>query len=239
MEDYEQLVFGYLAGLRGNGQVVGEDWNLARVEDRYEFACIVPEADSLKPVHHDECAATAYERLLAGSSRPPETTPVGAIVEADEACSCQSPAAHVLFTTLVRVEPPVLCSDCGAYVPLYRLPRRKERKLYYRDYDEISEWESVYRACDTLYMDSGLGERFGWRQMRDPKSKLTQLGLAACSEMSARTGKPFYYFLITSSNRLVKRCPSCGADWRAEQSLAGRFDLVCENCRFVSIGAGA
>lgn len=221
----------YLAALNTNGQMLG-DWNIAQVGDVLEIACIAPDKDSLSQKRFNDYARAAYDRLMAQSSMAPEAVLVGPTVGLDETCHCASPSSYVLHTTFLNVEPPVVCGDCGGRVPLYRLPFYKDEKEYWT----IQDWERTYKACDMLSVgDSGIGERFAAKEMANPASKLTVLGLEICKDMSSKLGKPFHYFLRTSVERLAKSCPACKTDWRVEEPLGGLFDLKCEACGFVAM----
>lgn len=233
-EYYGGVLSSYLAALHQNGQIVG-DWNVAETEGAIEFAGIVPAPDALGQEHCDEQGRQSYELLLAESTRAPEHSVVGPAIGLEPVCDCDSPAAYALVTTFLNVEPPVACMDCHGRVPLYRLPRLSEDEGHTR----LLLWEETFKAFDRLWIQSWVGERYAWRQISGPKSELTAQGRALCGELSGKTGKPFYYYLPTRHDRLVRKCPSCGADWVHDEEAIYGIQLRCDNCRLISSGPGA
>lgn len=74
----------------------------------------------------------------------------------------------------------------------------------------MRQWAATYRACDALFMLSGTGERFGYRQMARLGSPLTREGREICQAMADRMGKPWYYYLHRYYSSQSKTCPGCG-----------------------------
>lgn len=227
-EEFAGAVWSYLGALYRNGQLVGSDCVVARAENHLECACVGPERGSLSPAYFNMEAQECYKRLSAISGRDPEAAVVGVTLE-ERICECGCPSAFALFTTYLRIAPPVICIDCGGHVPLYRFADVDENSSIC---SRIGIWESTYQACDTLYMDSGIGEVYGLRQMRDPRSKLSLQGMDICRSLSDRLGKPVYYFLFNPKG--WKACPVCGSEWR-EGAPMTRFDFLCDNCSVVSL----
>jgi predicted nucleic acid-binding Zn ribbon protein len=123
---------------------------------------------------------------------------------------------------------------CGGTVALYRLPCPATG-----DYSGVLSWTSNYLACDTLQMNSAVGEMFGTRQMADLRSSLSRLGLAVCKEIEILTGRPVYYYLHRASGRsrskeLRRRCPYCDGAWLLKTPLHAKFDFRREKCRLLS-----
>lgn len=220
----------FLAALSQNGQLIGE-WNLVERDGCIEYIGQIPEETALDSCHHDGFATAAYDILLENSEREPTQQILGPALDESSPCTCASPGSYILFTTLIQVAPPVLCGDCGGHVPLYRLPRLGGEGNWYR----VLGWEATYKACDQLYMGSGIGERFGIRQTRNPRSELSAEGRGICRELAAKVGAPVYYFLNSGMRSFGKRCPDCGSDWDAERNVANRFNLVCDRCSLVSM----
>lgn len=227
---YSSAVSTYLAALCGNGQILS-DWNTACVDDHFETTFIAPEETSLSFDYYNVYVAEAYEKLLARSQREPHSELIGSQADLEQACQCESSSSYILCAGYIHPEPPVICGDCGKHVPLYRLPYYKDEK----EYRTLLSWECRYKACDGLYMHSGVGERFGWRQISYVNSKLTLEGLDICREMSDKIHKPFYYYLISKIDHCPEKCPSCGFDWLLKRTMPSGFRAKCDNCKLVSI----
>lgn len=226
---YGHALSGFLADLFRNGQIL-RGWAVAQLDDGVEVSCAVPETDSLSPRHYGVGVGASFEKLLQSCSRRPDYRLVGRNVEAGNACECVSSSSYILFTTFVQTEPPVICGDCGDHVPLYRLPCFGTDQ----DHGAVLRWERIYQACDALYMESSVGEQFGLRQIRSPKSSLSVEGMEICRDLSTKTGKPFYYYLWTSPERPRNTCPSCGAKWHYGEPIACWMYRRCDVCGLVS-----
>jgi predicted nucleic acid-binding Zn ribbon protein len=48
---------------------------------------------------------------------------LGMVPDSSTPCRCTRPRGFFLFTTFLRLDPPVNCIHCNGTVPLYRLPR--------------------------------------------------------------------------------------------------------------------
>lgn len=231
VEDYfDQYLSPFLADLTRNGQIVDADANIAQVDDFVEIYCITPELDSLEMSRLNKYARIGYEKLCEVSRIPPEYELIGRAFGVGATCNCKSPSWYFLYTDLFETAPPVRCGDCGRHVPLYRLPKINVGD----DYHSILSWAATFRNCDHLYTGSGVGERFGFRQIHSPKSELSQEGLAICRRLSEAAGKPVYYFLVESISRTTKMCPSCGGDWMLEDQPFTWVGKKCDKCRLVS-----
>lgn len=231
VEDYfDGPLSSFLVALKKNGQILGS-WNLAEVDDHLELICITPEAESLDRQVYSECVAEEYEKLLKASEREPDYEAVGPAVGLGDTCDCADPSSYILFTTFLQVAPPVLCGDCGGQVPLYRLPFISDEV----EHNSILTWEGNFKACDQLYVCSkGAKEDFGFKQVHNFKSELSQDGIVLCRKLSDATGKPFYYFLVGNLDKNPKKCPSCGENWCLDEPIFGWIENKCDRCRLVS-----
>lgn len=90
---------------------------------------------------------------------------------------------------------------------------------------------------DKLWLNS-LSDRFSFRQIADPKTRLSRIGLEICRELEKAAGVPVYYYLHCDGNfgrSFPAVCPSCGGEWRSPESPENYgYDYVCEKCRLVA-----
>jgi len=229
---FDYALSWYLSALSSNGQLLGE-WNLAHTGGALELACIAPEEDSLYPKYHSIPASEAYDKVLARSGRKPMFELSGPEAILSGTCKCTDSSSLILFTTCIHTEPPVICADCGLHVPLYKLPKYKDDA----DYTSILDWVAACKACDELFLQSGSMERFGWKQLAEHDSDLTNRGTDICKDLSAKLGKPFYYAVRSRPDKRVRNCPSCKAIWEIKDQGLSSFNLKCEACGLVSIGS--
>src|SRR5215212_10772560 len=218
----------FLAARYQNGALMGSPWHLLQAEDRVRLTGIVPTEDALDVRYYDRRASETLERLIEQSSRRPTFQILGKVLGLPDCCSCPSPGWYVLFTTFLNDRPPVECGDCGRSVPLYRLPLSEEGA------PDIRRWEVIYQACDMLFIQSGVGERFGYRQMSRFDSPLTHEGREICQAMAERMGKPWYYYLHRHYRRPEPRCPGCGGEWKRAEPLHRLYFYKCDRCCLLS-----
>jgi predicted nucleic acid-binding Zn ribbon protein len=197
----------YIGALARNGQMLGRDTNIVRSDKAISLFCISPEPQSLELELHSVYGRKSHEWLTKHSPEMPKVEVLGEVEESGRICSCNIPSSYILFTTYMQIAPPVVCGDCSGHVPLYKLPYPDES----REHGAICNWESTYKCCDELYMLSGVGERFGLRQIQNPKSPLSQDGISLCNRMTKLTSKPFYYIsgptLIAALNIARRAAP--------------------------------
>jgi hypothetical protein len=89
----------------------------------------------------------------------------------------------------------------------------------------------------SLYTGSGIGERFGQRQMEDVKSALSENGREVAESLEQRVNQPVFYFLNRTTETKTerqRRCPSCGGAWLLKEPWGPYFDFRCRKCRLVS-----
>jgi len=213
-----------------NGQVVSDGWPVVERGGSVEAMLRIPEADSLDAAHHN-----LYVRQVLAELLPmvPEVEVIGVEPASRMACQCASRSALTFFTSYLSLDPPVRCLDCFGFVPLYELP-------YVHDHEHLIllQWAADYRACDTLQMHCTTGERFGERQLAEHDSSLSKNGRRLAADVERLSGTPVYYYLHKMRSRglpseLARKCPSCNAPWRLEQSVHG-FDFQCRPCRLLS-----
>lgn len=227
---YQQWLSPFLAALFRNGQYVSDPTVL--IEDgSVVFYCLTPDTDSLDERNDNKIVGDARRQLLTFVSEPPEYALLGSVTEAETPCRCE-PTSLILFMHLLRTEPPVVCGNCDGHVGLYRLPTLEDDM---GERGSILSWESAYKACDTLYLNSGVGKSFGASQIFGPQSKLTRSGRAICRELSRKMQVPVYYFLHMLEDELPSICPLCRSAVESDGQRLGRFRVICSRCRFVTL----
>src|SRR6266852_5319916 len=192
IEDFvDTWLHPFLAALDRMGSIVERPWHVGQLGGRVRLFCMAPTEDALEAHRHSRDASACFARLVERSRQPPSFLLLGEAVGMPRCCSCQNSTWYILFTTFVSESSPVRCGDCGLPVPLYRLtlPEGDDEP------GSIRRWAATYQACDTLFMLSGPGERFGYRQMARLDSPVTRMGREVCEAMADRMGRPWYYYL--------------------------------------------
>jgi len=251
-DDAAGAVAFFARRLRCNGQILAER---PVVTTKTGFDCYVqvPERTSLalRNANPDVRYGLAWLHAL-GVSRP-KVQILGRVAGASPPDRCRAPSSYILFTHFKTEDSPVVCGDCFLSVPLYRLPTEPARKYIFdcsgariahwkgpsHDFSTLIAWQEDYGLCDSLYMRSGVGERFGLNQTTALSSSVTKDGRYAAESLEWRLKKRVYYFLNHNSGtslarELKRRCPSCGGRWRLKEPLFDRFDFRCVRCRLVS-----
>lgn len=226
----EEVLKDFLAALFKNGQLIDQHWNI--IEDRggLSLFCIAPEMDSLDAGYYNQHCRRQLARVIKLSDHAPTYKLLGPSLGLSDTCSCRESSFYILFTNFVAEYPPVSCGDCNLPVPLYRLPKLAEET----DYTSLISWEAVYQACDALFLNTGVGEQFGYRQISQAESELSQSGLKLCKQLGELTGRPFYYYLHNWFQPPEDNCPLCGASWRLEEELHGIYAYKCDKCQLLA-----
>jgi predicted nucleic acid-binding Zn ribbon protein len=238
--DAQAEAFDLLLGsYRLDGHILGGELMTIAREQRFECYAFIPAHDAFDPKLTGEWVHKRLEGLHSVHLSFPELIEIGCDPSEGEGCTCSEPPSLILFTTYLRIQSPVRCGGCFHSVPLYRLPRFKSG-----EHSEAITWADDYKACDSLFMNSGAGERFGYRQMSMLTSGLSQQGLRICTHYEQGTGKAAYYYLHRYYGRSVKRekerrCPGCGGEWRLATRWHDFFDFRCDKCRLVSCYSSA
>lgn len=229
-EQFDDSLYWFLGCLRKSGQVIGALDTLVELDGCIRFNGMAPAEDSLEHKYHSTYGQDVFAKLLAQSVQPPQLRLLGKILGASDVCACSDPSCYILFTTFIAIAPPVQCGDCDLPIPLYRLP------LIYgeKDYSALVSWESTYQSCDTLFMQSGVGERFGYRQMAQHDSPLSKVGREICAAMTEAKQRSFYYFLMKYYSAQKEICPSCGDSWRLAEPLHSFYEFKCDRCFLLS-----
>lgn len=205
---------------------------MVKVKTGIEVYVNIQTADALSAEFNDkwsiECTADIRKLKVE-----PKVTVLGEEPESNFLCECQKPANYILQTNFLTIESPLSCFKCFGTVPLYKIPRKSELNV-----QDIVIWQSNYQACDTLFMNSGPGERFGTNQMSKFDSPLTKQGLEVCAAIQKATGKKVFYYLHkyyakSQEDELQRKCPGCNGNWLLKKPFRF-FDFMCKKCKLLS-----
>ena len=230
-ESFLKELWPFIGALGKGGQTTNED-NVIYDSSPLRYVCICPEKDSLNSKYHHIYTKKYYQKILRISARKPRVLLLGEIVESSRPCECKRHESFVLFTHIFDQSSPVACGKCRRPVPLYKLPILENGA-----YDLVLTWQEIYRNCDSLFMLSRTGEKFGYKQMAELKSDLTKFGREICAALEKKTGVPVYYYLhryygISPKAELKMCCPGCGGQWIRQESKT--FELRCDKCQLFS-----
>lgn len=225
----------FVSRYRGSGQKQGELESTFIQGKQMVALPYTLEKDSLHKKYNNHYVNRDREKLETLCGAPLKIRTVGKTSpDYKGPCSCKEPAFYILITNYISITSPVNCGSCGLPVPLYRFP-------VYNDhgYMDILRWESNYIACDTLQMDSEVGEKWGLNQMENPKSQLSRQGRKICSKLEKLVSKPVYYYLHNysrySGDNLNRTCPECQRKWGLKKRLHNLYDFKCDHCRLLSV----
>ena len=168
-DDILELLWDYLGCLYKNGQIL-KKYELIEAENSLWVYVTLPDDEALKTEYNNVYVnkyLNAVRELFNVSIEP-----VGKNMNQDKSCACQEPSWYMLYTDWTLSESPVVCGDCGKAVPLYKLPHIFNTDEHYG----ILGWQDAYKSTDVLWT-YGLSDRFTFRQMHDPKSRLSKDGL--------------------------------------------------------------
>lgn len=232
-DEQTDAITSLTAALVRNGSLL-EDFLVRRELASWSVYGIAPARDAFLRANWNKFVRQRVGALRSSALEGLSIQFLGTVPETAPACRCVKPAGYFLFTTFLHVEPPLRCIDCNGVVPLYRLPHSRTG-----EHSGLLSWQSNYQACDTLQMNCAVGERFGERQMSDPTSELSRLGLAVCKEIARLTRRPVYYYLHRARTRshsaeVRRKCPSCDGKWLLNEPLHGKFDFRCDRCHLLS-----
>lgn len=224
-ENAVDSLWEYLGCLYKNGQIL-KSYELVTHGSDYIAFMTLPEDDSI-----DEKYNNLYVTKYLGEVKEHyevHLDMIGKNLNEENACTCPEPPEwYMLYADYADEESPVVCGRCGHSVPLYKLPHILEQQEHYG----VLGWKEAYCHTDNLYMYC-LSDRFTYRQMNSPDSRLSKIGRDICQQFEAATGLPFYYYLFYDKNT-PKLCPLCGGEWKlnGEKTFV---DYKCDKCRLVA-----
>ncbi len=218
---------------RMNGQILGEQFPIARTENGLEVYVNAPDADSFSEKYNNQYV-NKYLTELKEKGVVPKIAVLGKEPDSATLCACEEIKSFILFTTYVSLESPLKCANCFGVVPLYKIPA-----TYADEYYNIICWQSDFQSCDSLQMQCAVGERFATNQISKPDSQLTKFGFKVCRSIEKVTNKKVFYYLYKGSaksyqSELLRKCPNCNGDWHLKKSLHGIFDFKCKKCQLLS-----
>jgi predicted nucleic acid-binding Zn ribbon protein len=228
-------IWGVIAALERNGQVADREPSVAAARGGYRAVVALPEAGSLRPTLFSRQVRREMRALSRHGIRLRDVRVLGGDPESAATCKCRTPRSFILETAALITEPPVRCGACRGVVPVYRLPFTSE----HNDYDDVRYWMRRYRCLDELWLMSGVGEQFAYRELSRCDSDLSWMGRGICRRIEKRTGVPAYYYLYKYYGRSIaaeqkRTCPGCGRKWLLKESWHALYDFRCERCRLVS-----
>lgn len=205
---------------------------LVRLADSIRATAVAADREALAEDHAGPTVRSEMAAVRAAGTEI-RAAVVGPHASGVATCACLERTEYMLFTRFLEEASPLRCGSCFGPVPLYRVPTEPGR-----EHVDVLGWQDDYRACDTLQMHCGVGERFGERQMRDVGSALTRFGRELCASLELRLGAPVYYVLYDPRLRLrgaspKRPCPICGGAWLLAEPLHGFIRSRCEPCRLL------
>ncbi|HEX9062428.1 MAG TPA: DUF2310 family Zn-ribbon-containing protein [Clostridia bacterium] len=231
IEEFCDIVLSrFISSLTRNGQIIDQHWNIIAEGEVIKFICLAINIDSLDSKYHNNHCKKFLKELNELSFREPDYILIGKTLLMSDVCKCTEPSYYILFTTSSADYSPISCGDCDLAVPLYKFPILNDDEDYYT----IRGWETEYQACDSLFMNTRVGEKYGYRQISNINSTLSVEGLEICKKMSSAVGKPFFYFLHKWYSPQKDYCPICGEYWRLDECLHDLYTHKCDKCFIMS-----
>jgi len=233
-EQQSDAIYSVLAAYYRDGRILDENFGVFQADNTFKTFVSIPAKDAFENFLGSKYISESLQKLNAVGLSLPTHKILGKETEHSESCECKNSSAYILITNFLSIQSPINCFDCNLPVPLYRFPRPSSG-----DFGCILGWQSEYKACDSLQMQSGFGERFGIRQMSNLKSGLTKSGLEICNGIQNLTKKPCFYYLYHPNGRSLKKererkCPLCNGEWLLEKQLHNLFDFKCDKCHLLS-----
>lgn len=217
-----------------NGQILGREHPVFLNHTDLLATVIIAEEDSLSEIYNTDTINDLLSTLKIDDQDSPDIKIVGISPYAIDSCVCENPESLILYTNYASQSPPVRCGNCSLPIPLYKIaPEVDGDRLY------LTNWQLSYQSCDTLHVNSIIGEQFSQRQVVQHDSPLSKEGREICKRIEEHTGKPTYYYLSKPTGKSLKQekkrtCPSCKKKWLLKEPWHDIFDFKCEPCRLVS-----
>jgi predicted nucleic acid-binding Zn ribbon protein len=232
-DDIDKFI-ALLSILYKNGQIIDGSWPLVIQSNEIRAFLSLPMADSLANLHMNQYAQAILSKILRCGLSSPFVSILGEDPGSTKECNCKKRNWMILFTHFLSIDPPLRCGNCFGYIPLYTQPNTSDHEFL-----DILQWQSDYKALDTLQMHCTTGEKFAEKQLFDPESSISKQGRDICNCLEKASGTPTYYYLhkskgINAKTEQARKCPICKNTWLLKRNLFGRFDFKCKQCRLVS-----
>jgi len=232
-EDQIEEITSFHAALYKNGQAIEREYPIWINKNRVTMNITCLEKNSLAKCNCNKYVLNHLKKLSELGFNKIHKSYLGIDPSCIETCECKASSAFILFSTYASYASPIRCYDCFKNVPLYQF-----QPICNFEFLDIMTWYNDYKACDSLQMHCSVGERFALKQLGDPKSALSKMGLKICEELAKQTKKPFYYFLmkhygISKRDELQRKCPLCKRPW-LKQKIHRLFHFQCKNCSLLS-----
>jgi predicted nucleic acid-binding Zn ribbon protein len=224
---FDGVLSEFLSVLSNHGQIIDQHWNLIECGEAIKLICITIDEDSLDSKYYNIYGEKYLDKLISQSTRPPIYKLLGKTLGMMECCKCPNPSYYVFYPSEYAS---IICGDCDLHIPLYKIPKFDGEEEYYF----LRSWEASYQCCDRLFMNTDVGEKYGYQQLSMSNSKLSLEGMKLCKSLSANTGKPCYYFLKKYYTKQKDDCPICKKNWKLEQRLHNFYSHRCDNCFIIS-----
>ncbi len=226
---FDYWLDAFSSALYSNGNIF-DAWNELELEDRVRVRATGPEEPALLQQNWSRYAKDSFRKATDFCHRGAIFQVIFEDVEDLSICACSQPELYILRTSSSDRGLPVDCGCCGSAVPLYRLSHIKGEEDHYR----LLGWQKTSSALDRLWMESGVGERFAYRQLARPRSDFFNLTRELAADLEAASKVSTYSFLLHYHKKWGKRCPLCSRKWRWEDSPDELFAFKCDHCRLVS-----
>jgi predicted nucleic acid-binding Zn ribbon protein len=223
-----------LVGWKINGQVLGEEIR-TKIPGGYRLLVRTPAKDALSEAHHSDFARKALRHVSSKPLGKMRMRRIGREPDTDRECPGHPNAELILFADVYSVESPLRCARCFGPVPLYTMPRTERG-----DQQDITYWESAYRACHDLEerRRGAATDAFAQNELENPESDLSRDGLKICERLSQATGRRTWYYLTRARGlgdaERERRCPRCGGEWLLPKAWHHGFDFRCDRCGLLS-----
>lgn len=223
-----------VVALQRNGQVLSDEWPIAKTTGRVRTFVSVPERSALRAARYNRWVNEARLALRQAGLGVPR-----AVILGDEpntsVCTHKSPGSYVLYTDAFAMESPLRCGDCFQSVPFYRIPHTSG----WDTYEDIIFWRRNYQRFDGIWLASNAGEKFAYQVLTRADSQLSTTGRELCEHIRRLTGKNTYYYLYRHYGRSHaaerrRTCPGCSRRWLLSEPWHSLFDFRCERCGLVS-----
>lgn len=191
------------------------------------------ERGSLSRRRQSELTKKVYREMLAMSMSIPRIIIGGILADSDRICKCKQRRPIILETNFYTLESPITCGICRCPIPFYRLDLTEDNLL------GVKIWNETYSRCDGLFIGSGVGEYWGYRQISSFSSALSQEAYKLCRDIEKTTHNPTYYFLSkyygrSKNEEKKRRCPKCRGKWLLKTPWHGYYHFKCDRCRLLS-----